>query len=86
MLAKKSPTKDAQDEITVSVRELLIAGAALGEVMVILRELVFAPKKIYLIKDQSGAWLVMKFQQGKIFTHPSLAVCVEFALKYEVTP
>ena len=86
MLTKQAPAKAMQDEITVSVRELLISGAALGEVMVILREYIFAPKGIILIKDQSGVWMVMKFQQGKLFTHPSLAACVEFALRYEVTP
>lgn len=74
-----------KDEITVSVRELLLGGAMLSEVMVVLRETCFLPKGIIVIK-KADMWCVYAGRatsSNQVFTSPSLAPCVEFALKYE---
>lgn len=83
---KVNPAKQAQDEITVSVRQLLLDGAALGEVMAVLRETVFNPKHLIVIQkyDQWHVYEWIKGQSKQLHISPSLAVCVEFALKYEV--
>ena len=82
---RQVPVKQSQDEITVSVRELLMAGAMLGEVMAVLREHLFFPKGLMVIQ-KADMYFVYAGKVGfhkQVYASPSLAPCVEFALKYE---
>ncbi len=83
-----NPIKAKQDEITTSVRELLMDGAAHQEVMGVLREH-FAKKELWIIRNMKQEWCVMRqtrtgINKGMVFTSASLAPCVDFALKWEV--
>jgi len=81
MAVRTSPIKQAQDEITVTVRELLTDGVIHQEIMGVLREH-FAKKELWIIRHNDGAWCVT--QKGfKLLTSISLAACVDFALKFD---
>lgn len=79
--------KAAQDEITVSVRELLINGAMFEEIMAVLRDHLIKTKGLVIIKKYDQ-WTVYtdprKAGYKTLLTSPSLSTCVDFALKYEV--
>lgn len=89
MTQRLIPVKQTQEEITTTVREMLEDGAMLDQVMTVLRDYLIRTKSISLIKNNRDAqWLVVgdvrSGRINKLFSHVSLAVCVEFMLKYEV--
>jgi hypothetical protein len=88
-LYKNAIAESAGKQIADQITGLIADGIVHREVMRVLMDTCFIPKHLMLFKRDDERWHVyhrdinIGLGKGNLFSHVSLAACVEFALKYE---